>query len=144
MALTPELLEQAYRAGYFPMPDSRGVIRWYQPRPRAILPLDAFHISRSLRRKLRSTAFTVTYDQAFSEVMRGCARRKPTWITAEFLRAYTALHRLGKAHSVEVWQEGRLAGGTYGVQLGGAFFAESKFQPSRTPPRSRWPNSWSG
>jgi len=137
------------------MPDEFGIIRWYQPKPRAVLPLDAFHISHSLRRKLRRTVckpqapvpaagssgapaacaptsadpslFTVTYDQAFSEVMRGCANRRPTWITAEFFRGYTALHRLGKAHSVEVWHAGRLAGGTYGVHLGGAFFAESKF-----------------
>jgi len=145
MELTPELLEGAYSAGVFPMPDRFGVIRWYQPRPRAILPLEAFHISHSLQRKLRRTVclpaapsrggpepgasslFAVTYDQAFSGVMRGCASRKPTWINAEFLRGYTAMHRLGKAHSVEVWHAGRLVGGTYGVQLGGAFFAESKF-----------------
>ena len=158
MELTPALLERAYRLGLFPMPDRSGVMRWYQPRPRAILPLEAFHISHSLQRKLRRTVclpqsltlpspqggeggvrgrgdpepgasslFAVTYDQAFTSVMRGCANRKSTWITAEFLRGYTALHRLGKAHSVEVWREGKLAGGTYGVHLGGAFFAESKF-----------------
>ena len=74
-----------------------------------------------------SSLFTVTYDQAFTDVMRGCANRRPTWISGEFLRGYTALHRLGEAHSVEVWHQGRLAGGTYGVHLGGAFFAESKF-----------------
>jgi len=165
MKLTPVLLESAYRSGIFPMPDRFGVIRWYQPDPRAILPLDSFHISRSLRRKLKRTVprppalgasgqprlagqepgaesqepgvsspkpqasslFEVSYDADFTGVMRGCADRKPTWITDEFLRGYTALHRLGKAHSVEVWQDGRLAGGTYGVHLGGAFFAESKF-----------------
>ncbi|MCY3021988.1 MAG: leucyl/phenylalanyl-tRNA--protein transferase [Planctomycetota bacterium] len=154
MELTPALLERAYSAGMFPMPDRFGIIRWYQPDPRAILPLDAFHVSRSLRRKLRKTVdrpqaaggrrdaarpaggtpalqapalFEVSYDHDFAGVMRGCANRKPTWITPEFIRAYTALHRLGKAHSVEVWQGSRLVGGTYGVHLGGAFFAESKF-----------------
>jgi len=127
MRLTPALLERAYAAGIFPMPDFLGVIRWYQPDPRAILPLEDFHVSRSLQRKLKKNVFTVTYDQDFTNVMRGCAARKPTWITPEFIRAYTELHRLGKAHSVEVRLAGKLVGGVYGVHLGGAFFAESKF-----------------
>src|SRR4051812_21122883 len=127
MELTPALLERAYSVGCFPMPDERGVIGWYQPDPRAILPLDAFHASRSLQRKLKKNVFEITYDKDFLGVMRGCGSRKPTWINAEFLRAYGQLHRLGQAHSVEVWQAGKLVGGTYGVHLGGAFFAESKF-----------------
>jgi len=129
MQFTPSLLERAYRAGIFPMPDERGIIRWIQPDPRAILPLDAFHASRSLQRKLKSNLFSVTYDQDFLGVMRGCAtaNRDSTWITDDFLRGYGELHALGNAHSVEVWQDGALVGGTYGVHLGGAFFAESKF-----------------
>jgi leucyl/phenylalanyl-tRNA--protein transferase len=127
MKLTPDLLERAYRAGMFPMPNAFGRIGWYQPDPRGILPLDGFHASRSLLRKLKKNVFSVTYDQDFLGVMRGCANRKSTWITNEFLDGYGKLHFLGKAHSVEVWQNGKLVGGTYGVHLGGAFFAESKF-----------------
>ena len=127
MKLTPELLQRAYSSGMFPMPGPLGIIQWFQPDPRAILPLDAFHASRSLRRKLKQNDFSVSYDQDFTRVMRGCASRKPTWINAEFIRVYGELHRMGMAHSVEVWRDGRLAGGTYGVHLGGAFFAESKF-----------------
>jgi leucyl/phenylalanyl-tRNA--protein transferase len=125
--LSPSRLEFAYRQGCFPMPDALGRIRWIQPEPRGILPLDAFHASRSLQRTLKSGYFEVSYDRDFSGVMRGCANRKSTWITTEFLEAYAEMHRLGKAHSVEVWRAGKLVGGTYGVQLGGAFFAESKF-----------------
>jgi len=127
MQLTPGILERAYSHGLFPMPDEWGFIQWYQPDPRAVLPLDAFHASRSLQRKLKKNVFQITYDQDFSGVMRGCAQRTPTWINSEFLYAYGELHALKKAHSVEVWQNGTLVGGTYGVQLGGAFFAESKF-----------------
>lgn len=125
--LTPELLERAYRLGVFPMPNAIGIVNWYQPDPRAVLPLNAFHASRSLQRKLKKNVFSVTYDQDFTGVMKGCAQRQPTWINKQFVTAYSALHRLGKAHSVEVWSEGQLVGGTYGVHLGGAFFAESKF-----------------
>lgn len=127
MVLTPPLLVRAYSVGCFPMPNEWGVIEWYQPDPRAILPLDGFHTSRSLQKKLKKNVFEVTYDTDFLGVMKGCAGRKPTWINAEFLRAYGEMHRLGKAHSVEVRQNGKLVGGTYGVHLGGAFFAESKF-----------------
>lgn len=127
MKLTPELLEHAYRQACFPMPDAFGIIRWLQPDPRAIIPLNAFHASRSLQRRLRSNYFEVTYDRDFLGVMRGCADRPSTWITSEFFKGYTALHKRGKAHSVEVWRKGKLVGGTYGVHLGGAFFAESKF-----------------
>jgi leucyl/phenylalanyl-tRNA--protein transferase len=127
MKLTPELLERAYSHGLFPMPGIFGGIEWYQPDPRGILPLDAFHASRSLQRTLRKGVFNVTYDQDFTGVMRGCADRKPTWINEHFISIYGELHRQKKAHSVEVWQDEKLVGGTYGVQLGGAFFAESKF-----------------
>jgi len=127
MQLTPALLERAYRGGIFPMPDFFGLIQWYRPDPRAVLPLDKFHASRSLTRKLKSELFTVTFDKNFTGVMCGCANRKPTWINRDFIDAYGQLHAMGKAHSVEVWQDGNLVGGTYGVHLGGAFFAESKF-----------------
>jgi leucyl/phenylalanyl-tRNA--protein transferase len=125
--LTPQLLVRAYASGVFPMPDDRGRIGWYRPNPRAILPLDQFHASRSLKKKCRQHIFNVTYDINFSGVMLGCAQRTPTWINDEFLKSYLQLHKLGLAHSVEVWHKDRLVGGTYGVQLGGAFFAESKF-----------------
>ncbi len=123
-----EILLAAYGAGYFPMADERtGEIGWYSPDPRAILPLDAFRVSRSLRQTLAKEIFVVRCDTAFEEVMRQCADRKETWISEEIVRSYVALHRLGFAHSVESWQGSRLAGGLYGVALGGAFFGESMF-----------------
>ena len=126
--LDTKLLKAAYACGYFPMPHPESAeILWFDPDPRAILPPHAFHCSRSLERTLRRNVFTVTLDQAFGEVMAGCADRPDTWINAEFTRAYTELFEEGVAHSVEVWQGGQLAGGLYGVVLGGAFFAESKF-----------------
>jgi leucyl/phenylalanyl-tRNA---protein transferase len=126
--LTIEMIEEAYRQGIFPMADIElGIITWHRPRRRAVLPLDALHISRSLERTLRHGKFAVTFDQDFAAVMAACAERKPTWISAEFQKVYGEMHAGGKAHSVEVWVDGRLAGGLYGVHLGGAFFAESMF-----------------
>jgi leucyl/phenylalanyl-tRNA--protein transferase len=126
--LTPELIEFAYRKGAFPMADpATGAVDWYRPRRRAIIPLEAFHVSRSLARRMRKGGFEVTYDADFAGVMRACAERPETWISEEFHRAYGELHRRGKAHSVEVWTGGDLVGGVYGVHLGAAFFAESKF-----------------
>lgn len=127
MALNPATLEYAYRNACFPMPNSRGRIGWYRPDPRAVLPLDQFHASRSLIKTLKSGVFKVTYDADFHGVMIGCSQRPETWITEEFLTSYAEMHALGKAHSVEVWRDEKLVGGTYGVHLGGAFFAESKF-----------------
>jgi leucyl/phenylalanyl-tRNA--protein transferase len=126
--LNVEMVEEAYREGIFPMADIElGIVTWHRPCRRAVLPLDAFHISRSLERTLRQVKFAVTYDQDFAAVMAACSERKPTWISAEFQSVYEELHAMGKAHSVEVWVDGGLAGGVYGVHLGGAFFAESKF-----------------
>lgn len=126
--LSPELLISAYSQGYFPMPDQNGTdIVWLKPDPRAIIPLDAFHVSRSLRKTIRRADYQVTYSEAFSEVIAGCATRNETWITPEFTEAYTRLHKLGFAHSVEVWSGDELVGGTYGVSVRGAFFAESMF-----------------
>jgi len=126
--LDTAMVEEAYRNGIFPMadPDLR-LVTWHRPRRRAILPLDSFHVSRSLQRRLRRLGFEVTFDQDFGGVMAGCAQRSPTWISEEFRAVYGPMHRAGKAHSVEVWVDGALAGGVYGVHLGGAFFAESKF-----------------
>src|SRR5437870_3292691 len=126
--LDPAMVEEAYRNGIFPMADTRlSIVTWHRPRRRAILPLDSFHISRSLERRMRRGGFEVTFDRDFDAVMAACAERKPTWISEEFCSVYGELHRGGKAHSVEVWIGGALAGGLYGVHLGGAFFAESKF-----------------
>lgn len=124
--LSPDVLRAAYSQGLFPMGEE-DEISWYRPRKRAVLRLDRFHISRSLARTLRLGRFEVTFDRDFAGVMDACAERKPTWITDKIKRAYLELHREGNAHSVEVWVEGALAGGLYGVHLGAAFFAESKF-----------------
>ncbi len=131
--LTADQLEAAYPRGLFPMANpGEQQITWHRPRRRAVLPLDDFHVSHSLARRLRQARFTVTYDQDFAGVMHGCAERPDgTWIDARVLAAYTELHRRGKAHSVEIWVDGALAGGVYGVHLGGAFFAESKFHRQR-------------
>jgi leucyl/phenylalanyl-tRNA--protein transferase len=126
--LSPELLVRAYAQGYFPMPHpDTGEILWLTPNPRAVIPLDGFHASRSLRKTLRTVNFEITVDQDFRGVMVACGDREDTWITDEFKRAYGELHDLGFAHSLEVWQDGALAGGVYGVSLNGAFFAESMF-----------------
>lgn len=125
--LTPELIVAAYCRGIFPMADEAGEIGWYSPDPRAVFPLDAFHVPRSLAKTIRRRTFEVRVDTAFEAVMRGCAERDLTWISEDIVRSYTALHRLGLAHSVEAWREGRLVGGLYGVSLGGAFMGESMF-----------------
>ncbi len=124
--LEPGTLLAAYRAGIFPWPDDGGRLLWWAPDPRAVLPLDAFHESRSLRRV--RPHFAVTRDRAFADVMRGCASTHgPTWITPGMLAAYVRLHDLGWAHSIEVWRNGTLVGGVYGVAVGGLFAAESMF-----------------
>jgi leucyl/phenylalanyl-tRNA--protein transferase len=129
LPLTPEGVELAYRHGIFPMADEGSdEVLWFRPDPRAILPLDGFHVSRSLARTIRRVRFEVRIDTDFEGVMRGCAdRREGSWISERFIEVYGALHAAGKAHSIEVWREGRLVGGAYGVALGGAFMAESMF-----------------
>ena len=133
--LEPESLLAAYRSGLFPMPltgtTGRTVLGWWSPDPRAVLPLDRLVVSRSLRRSCRR--FEVRVDSAFEAVIHACADpdRDGTWITPEVRRAYIALHRLGWAHSVEAWDEGRLAGGLYGVAIGGLFAGESMFHYQR-------------
>jgi leucyl/phenylalanyl-tRNA--protein transferase len=125
--LEPGTLLAAYRTGLFPMPVGRGRIGWFSPDPRGILPLDGLHVSRSLRRS--SSRFSITRDSCFAEVMRHCGdpRRKHGWIDDDFVAAYTRLHQLGWAHSIEVWRADQLAGGLYGVRIGGLFAGESMF-----------------
>ena len=132
-ALDPDLLLRAYSIGVFPMADSRDApeVFWVEPRRRAILPIDGFRMSRSLRKTIRSGVFTVTRDTAFREVVRQCAEREETWINAQIEQGFEDLHRLGHAHSIESWREGRLVGGLYGVKLGAAFFGESMFSIHR-------------
>ena len=131
--LRPERLLEAYRHGIFPWYSENQPILWWSLDPRTVLFPDKLHISRSLKRSLRPGLFSVTLDTCFHEVMLSCAGPRSqypdggTWITAEMLEAYTHLHELGYAHSVETWQEGELVGGLYGVALGGVFFAESMF-----------------
>jgi leucyl/phenylalanyl-tRNA--protein transferase len=133
MDVTPEILLRAYAAGIFPMAESAEspVLRWIQPHRRGIMPLDRFHVSRSLRKTVRQGVFKITADHAFEAVMRGCAEpapgREQTWINEESHRLYNALHAMGHAHSIEAWHGDELVGGLYGVSIGAAFFGESMF-----------------
>jgi len=133
LRLTPEILVRAYAAGIFPMAESTDdpELFWVDPRRRGILPLDAFHVPRRLRRVVRRQIFEIRCDSAFEDVIRGCAeaseKRPNTWINDEIVRLYAALFAHGAAHSVECWRDGRLVGGLYGVSLGAAFFGESMF-----------------
>ncbi|HEX8262426.1 MAG TPA: leucyl/phenylalanyl-tRNA--protein transferase [Allosphingosinicella sp.] len=132
-AIDPDLLLRAYAIGVFPMSDSRDAdeVFWVEPRRRAILPLDRFRLSRSLRKTIRSGEYRVTCDTAFAEVVRRCAEREETWINADIEESYRLLHERGHAHSIECWHEDALAGGLYGVNLGAAFFGESMFSARR-------------
>ena len=131
MNLTPELLLTAYAQGMFPMAHDDGQIYWYFPEPRAVLPLGKLHTSRSLMRFIHSKKYQVRFDTAFREVMVACAALKPgresTWISQEMIEAYSWLHELGFAHSVECWMDDELVGGLYGVSLRGLFAGESMF-----------------
>ncbi|MEM9766168.1 MAG: leucyl/phenylalanyl-tRNA--protein transferase, partial [Pseudomonadota bacterium] len=133
LEVTPELLLRAYAAGVFPMAEAADSdeIFWVEPRRRGILPLDGFHLSRSLKKRLRRDDYELRTNTAFDAVLHACADRSETWINPQISSLYTALHRMGRAHSVEVWMGGRLAGGLYGVCLGGAFFGESMFSHAR-------------
>lgn len=133
--LDPDLLLRAYAAGIFPMADGRDAAElfWVEPKKRGVLPLDGFHLPRSLAKLLKQERFELTADRAFDEVMRACAApgpgagREESWINGPILDGYSRLHRLGFAHSLECWVDGELAGGLYGVKLGAAFFGESMF-----------------
>lgn len=144
--LDPETVLRAYSLGIFPMADDRDApdIYWVEPQHRGILPLDGFHLSRSLRKLVAGDRYRVTTDRAFHDVMRLCAEpaddRPDTWINGTIERGFVRLHELGFAHSVEVWDEDRLAGGLYGLALRGAFFGESMV--SRAPGASKVALAW--
>ncbi len=125
--IEPGVLLNAYSQGLFPMGMEDGTISWYRPEWRGILPITDFHIPRRFERYLKDHPFEIRWDTAFADVMRGCADREETWITDTIHASYNELHNLGYAHSAEVWREGRLVGGVYGVAIGGAFFGESMF-----------------
>jgi leucyl/phenylalanyl-tRNA--protein transferase len=125
--IDPELLLHGYRFGIFPMAMDDGAIEWFSPDPRTILPLADFHIPHGLRRARRKQNFEVRINSRFADVIGHCADREDTWINEEIIESYTRLHELGYAHSIETWLDGELAGGLYGVAIGGAFFGESMF-----------------
>lgn len=139
--LTPEILLTAYANGYFPMAEHQDddELYWFSPDPRGIIPLDGFHIPHGLAKTLKKPPFTLRVNGDFEATIRGCAeiraKRKETWINERIIQLYLSLHRMGFAHSVEAWQNGTLAGGLYGVAIGGAFFGESMF--SRKPEASK-------
>ncbi|WP_171121935.1 MULTISPECIES: leucyl/phenylalanyl-tRNA--protein transferase [unclassified Ruegeria] len=129
MSLSPELLLHGYSIGIFPMAEHRDDpdLFWVDPKFRGVIPLNGFHISRSLARRIRNCGFSVTINQNFSGVVDGCADRADTWINAELRNLYHRLHQSGHAHSLEIWDGQALVGGVYGVSLGAAFFGESMF-----------------
>ena len=128
-ALDPDTLLLAYSQGAFPMTDRDGTTRWYTADPRGILPLDAFHVPRTLRQIVKHDRFEIRVDHDFPRVMRACmeGRADGSWISEQLIHVYCRLHDMHLAHSVEAWQDGELAGGLYGVSLGAAFFGESMF-----------------
>ena len=132
-SLDPDLLLRGYASGVFPMADDRASddLFWVEPRARAYFPVGGFHCSRSLAKRVRSGRFHVTADRDFASVVEGCADRPQTWINGPIEAAMLALYARGQAHSVEVWRDGALVGGLYGVALGRAFFAESMFSRER-------------
>lgn len=129
--INPEFLLQAYQMGIFPMAMEGGEIGWFSPDPRGVIPLGGFHAPKSLVRVVRSERFELRLNSAFAEVLDGCADRSETWIDETVRSSYLALHARGHAHSVECWRGGELAGGLYGVSIGGAFFGESMFSRER-------------
>ncbi len=133
LEITPQLLLQAYAAGIFPMSEGRDDpnLFWVEPKRRGIIPLDGFHISRSLARRIRQNPFEIRINSDFAGVVAACADRDETWINAEITALYSALHEKGFAHSLELWQGRDLVGGVYGVALGAAFFGESMFSRAR-------------
>jgi leucyl/phenylalanyl-tRNA--protein transferase len=137
VSLDPETLLNAYAQGIFPMANREGRIQWYTAEPRGIIPLDQFHVSGTLRNLVRKSpaegGFEIRINFDFKSTMRACqeSREDGTWINNELIAAYVRLHDLGHAHSVETWKDGKLAGGLYGVNLGGAFFGESMFHRER-------------
>lgn len=140
--ITPEMLLRAYGMGLFPMAESRDSadLHWIDPRRRGVFPIDGFHISRSLRRVILRADYQVTVNRDFAAVLQGCADRPETWINPEITALYGALHAQGHVHSLEVWRDGALIGGVYGVAIGGAFMGESMF--SRATDASKLALAW--
>jgi len=149
LEITPQLLLSAYAQGVFPMAESRDNtdLNWYEPRLRGVLPLDAFHISTSLKKAIRRNDYTVRINSDFAGTVAACAARDETWINAGLTTLYATLHGAGYAHSLEIWrgtaEDGsgaeQMVGGLFGVSLGGAFFGESMFSTPAIRPKSRWP-----
>lgn len=133
MQFTPEIVLAAYSQGIFPMGHEGGEIAWYSPDPRCIIDLQNFHVSKRLSRTYRQNKFELKVNSAFDQVIRNCARTEAEgiWITDDIVRVYTQLHERGFAHSVEAYKNGKLAGGLYGISLGGAFMGESMFHIER-------------
>lgn len=129
--LTPEIVRLAYEQGTFPMDVGGGEIEWFQPRFRALFPMDGIRVSKSLARTIRRGRFEVRFDTSFEEVMRCCLRPDENWINEEIIRIYTEIHRQGWAHCAECWIGDRLVGGVYGLALGSCFCAESMFHRER-------------
>lgn len=129
VSLDPKSLLTAYMHGAFPMADEKGQVEWYTADPRGVLPLDTFHIPKTLAAKVRQRLFEIRYNTVFEQVIRACQieRSSETWISESIIQAYVKLHELGHAHSVEAWEGQTLVGGLYGVSIGAAFFGESMF-----------------
>jgi leucyl/phenylalanyl-tRNA--protein transferase len=129
--IDPDILLQGYRLGVFPMAMDDGSIEWFSPTRRGVIPFENFHLPHTAQRAWKRQLFEIRIDCAFAQVIRECARRAETWINDEIIVSYEQLHQFGHAHSVEAWQNGKLAGGLYGVAIGGAFFGESMFHHVR-------------
>jgi leucyl/phenylalanyl-tRNA--protein transferase len=127
LGFTPETVINAYLNGYFPMAGKHGKIVWRSPEQRCLIPIDNYKVRKSLMRIVKQAPFEIRANTAFEEVVRGCADREETWISEEVVSVYTRLHAMGIAHSVEAWQDGKLAGGLYGIALGRYFATESQF-----------------
>jgi leucyl/phenylalanyl-tRNA--protein transferase len=140
-ALSPAMIRSAYAQGIFPMTMDDGEVGWFRPVLRALFPMSGIRVSRSLAKTLKRVVvepssasggfYRVTFDTAFEEVMRGCLRPDDNWISEDFIQVYTQIHREGWGHSCEVWQDERLVGGTYGIDMGTCFCAESMFHRER-------------
>ena len=141
-SLTPDLLIAAYAAGVFPMAETRDdpEVFWVDPRDRGVLPLDGFHMSKSLKKRMRSGRYAATLNVGFENILDGCADRDETWINDTIRRLMSELHSLGHAHAFGIWRGGMLIGGMYGLAIGGAFFGESMF--SREKDASKMALAW--
>lgn len=133
--LMPENMIQLYARGAFPMADDKGVLKWYLPEIRTIIPLDNYNFPRSLKKFMRTAPFEYRFDTQFLEVITNCANRESTWISKKLIKAYMGLYNAGHLHTVEVWQNNKMVGGLYGVTYHGAFFGESMF--SKLPQASK-------